>query len=456
MTTELFVDQIAPAQWNPRQTRDGTQMAELAESIAAHGIIEPLVVRPAAEEDKYELICGTRRLEAATRLKMTSVPVTVRSADDTEAQQIALIENVQSENLHPLDEGVAYASMHEDGRQGLTSLAKAVGKTVRHLTKRIALTRLTTPVLQAFSENRIRLAHAERLCLVPKTMQEVALKECFYPLFRNEKLLEPAPIADLDMWIAQNVKVAVNGPTIETYFPEIETPEAVPTMVALSESFHAGADLGNKKHGLVNGGSWQEIRTKKDHCENVVDGVVVHGGPVRTVKCCVKKGCPKHRPVKTQAQRSTAAAATKKAGKPQWEIDQERRVAEEKAWEANLETLWPAFAVHVKALPVTVDLVALAISEWRLKNVTPLLDGQKLTQATLGQALAISIVLSHSTYDRQAFAKSTKPFGFKMPPKPAAPKPAAEKKVSTKGAKAQTKAKTKGAKTKATKKKSTR
>ena len=199
-------------------------------------------------------------------------------------------------------------------------------------------------------------------------------------------------------------------------------PDAVPTLLRLSESGHPGADLDDKKHGLVGAMSWVEIGTtpyngkKVKDCDNAVDGVVVHGGPVRLARVCAKKGCPVHRPPAPQKQKGETAAGEGKApGKQQWEIDAEKRTADAEAWRAELPPLLAAFAEHVKDEPFTAEILTELIGEWSLDRIAEQIEGWTLTADNMGQASVLRMVVD---YDRTTFSKVAKAYGFKMPRKP--------------------------------------
>src|SRR5215475_12259172 len=105
-TLEVVVDRITPSPFQPRRTFDEAKIDELASSIRNQGIIQPLVVRPKA--DGFELIAGERRWRAAMRAGLTQVPIVVREASDHEALQLALVENLQREDLNPIEEANGY------------------------------------------------------------------------------------------------------------------------------------------------------------------------------------------------------------------------------------------------------------------------------------------------------------------------------------------------------------
>ena len=160
------------------------------------------------------------------------------------------------------------------------------------------------------------------------------------------------------------------------------------------------------------GKAWK--RKAKD-CEHAVDGVVVHGGPVRVLRACAKKGCPVHRP-KAKPAPAGEAKATGEQKRPQYEIDNERREVERKAWEAELPEVAQAFAEHVKGLKLTPEMLGRLV---RTDDIVKHLDGWELTTETMGEAVAFEGV---QVWNRDQFKDTSAAFGFKMPRKPKAKK----------------------------------
>ena len=412
------IDKLVAARWNPRTTIDRVALEELQWSIEQHGIIEPLVVRQKGSA-KFEVICGGRRLRCALALKLVKVPVVIREVDDSTALQLAVVENIQKANLHPLDEAAAYAALLKaDKKATHASVGRQCGKKPAHVFKRCQLLKLHVSVRKVFAENRITEGHANRLTRVPVEKQEDALETCFHPLFRSDMLddgaeqMEPAPVADLDEWIARHVKEEIDAADVTHVFPELalqsaaEHPEElVPTLIDLSDSNTPGSDLGTKTHGLVGNLSWTEIRTAKDECENQMQGVVKHGGVVRVLTICAKRGCPKHRPPKPKPK-----AGAKASGKPDYQVEQERQDRERQAWALLEPKMLAAFIGQVKDLQITPTMIEASLGH-RQRGILKVLGVKKLTATNMGQAMAVSFVIG--SWSQRTFTKDAKPFGFK-------------------------------------------
>ena len=406
---EIAVSKLDPSPLNPRRTFSPEKLAELQSSIAAQGMIEPIVARKKGQ--RFEIVCGERRHRAASALKLTTVPVVVRKLSDIAALELALVENIQDEDLHPLDEAAAYEALLKAPGVTLESVSARVGRSASHIYRRLQFLKLTSPVRMAFARDAITVRHAERLTRVPASEQAEALETCFATLFASEQL-EPGPVRHLDEWIARHVKEQLNNDAIVHVFPELieqaggDHPEdAILEMVGLSESHHAGSDLGDRKHGLLNAGRWDEIRSDGDRCEHARNGAVLHGGKLRVIECCIQKGCKKHRPLRPKP----SAAAAKKTAE-QRRVDERRKGEEVRAaWDRNKPKLLEAFVAHVKGAEVTPALVE-AFSGYLLKTTKALIG--KVTPENMGQAMSIAVMLDGRCYDVASFKRGAKRFGF--------------------------------------------
>ena len=150
---ELSVELIQPNRFQPRREFDEAALEELRESIARHGILQPLSVR-AIGGGKYELIAGERRLRAARLAGLTAVPVVFRTASDAEMAEMALIENIQREDLNPIEEARAYERLLTEFRLSQEELARRVARSRSAIANSVRLLRLAEEV-QAFVANGV-------------------------------------------------------------------------------------------------------------------------------------------------------------------------------------------------------------------------------------------------------------------------------------------------------------
>jgi ParB family chromosome partitioning protein len=155
------VDRITPSPFQPRRTFDEAKIEELAASIRNQGIIQPLVVR--RKGDGYELIAGERRWRAAMRAGLTQVPIVVRDASDHEALQLALVENLQREDLNPIEEANGYRRLQEEFQWSQEEMAEKVGKSRPAIANAMRLLSLPAEVQQEVSSGNLPAGQARAL-----------------------------------------------------------------------------------------------------------------------------------------------------------------------------------------------------------------------------------------------------------------------------------------------------
>jgi ParB family transcriptional regulator, chromosome partitioning protein len=158
------IELIRPGAFQPRRRFAEAELEALAQSIREKGILQPLLVRPlAGEEADFELVAGERRWRAAQRLGLHEVPVIVRPFGDSEALEIALVENLQREDLSPLEEAEAYSRLMEEFGRSQARLAEAVGKSRSHVANTVRLLALPAPVRRRLDEGELSAGHARAL-----------------------------------------------------------------------------------------------------------------------------------------------------------------------------------------------------------------------------------------------------------------------------------------------------
>lgn len=159
--SEVEIDSIVPGSMQPRTRFDEASLESLAESIRAHGIVQPLLVR--RREEGYELIAGERRWRAARLAGVTRVPVLVKDVPDDSLLEIALIENIQRENLNPIEEAQAYKKLIETVGLTQEALASRVGRDRTYITNYLRLLKLPDDVQQLVIDGRLSMGHARAL-----------------------------------------------------------------------------------------------------------------------------------------------------------------------------------------------------------------------------------------------------------------------------------------------------
>jgi ParB family chromosome partitioning protein len=164
-TLEVAVERITPSPFQPRRTFDEAKLDELAASIRNQGIIQPLVVR--AKADAFELIAGERRWRAAMKAGLERVPVVVREANDHEALQLALVENLQREDLNPIEEAAGYRRLQEEFHWSQEEMAEKVGKSRPAIANSLRLLSLPAEVQREVSDGHLPAGQARALLGLP-------------------------------------------------------------------------------------------------------------------------------------------------------------------------------------------------------------------------------------------------------------------------------------------------
>ena len=183
------VEEIRENSYQPRKDFDDQALLDLAQSIRSSGIIQPLVVRKNSKEG-YELIAGERRLRAARLAGLKHVPIVIRRTTDREALELALIENIQRENLNCLDEGKAYAQLLEDFSLTQEEIAERVGKDRTSITNYLRLLRLPESIQGDLRNQLLTFGHAK--ALLGFADQEIMLKT------RNEIIEKKLSVRDTE------------------------------------------------------------------------------------------------------------------------------------------------------------------------------------------------------------------------------------------------------------------
>jgi ParB family transcriptional regulator, chromosome partitioning protein len=172
----LPLTRLQPGRYQPRLHMAPEGLEELAESIRRQGIVQPIVVR-AVEEGRYEIIAGERRFRAARLAGLEEVPVIVRELDDRAALSVALIENIQRQDLNPMEEARALARLVEEFELTHEEAAVAVGRSRVAVSNLLRLLNASAPVREALEQGSIEMGHARALLALPDAAQGHALRK---------------------------------------------------------------------------------------------------------------------------------------------------------------------------------------------------------------------------------------------------------------------------------------
>ncbi|MEO8723166.1 MAG: ParB/RepB/Spo0J family partition protein [Sphingobium sp.] len=157
----IDISAITPHPHQPRRHFDEAALQELADSIARRGVIQPIVVRPHGKG--YQIVAGERRWRAAQRAHLHRIPAIIRDFDEAETLEIALVENIQRQDLNPMEEAEAYSRLIAEFGHSQEALARLVGKSRSHVANLIRLLDLPAPVQDAVMDGRLTMGHARAL-----------------------------------------------------------------------------------------------------------------------------------------------------------------------------------------------------------------------------------------------------------------------------------------------------
>jgi ParB family transcriptional regulator, chromosome partitioning protein len=165
----LPVSSLVPHPDQPRRHFDEDALEELAQSLRQRGLIQPIVVRP--HGTKFQVVAGERRWRAAQRARLHEVPALVRDFNDVETLEVALVENIQRQDLNAIEEAAAYQRLIDDFGHKQDALAKIVGKSRSHVANLLRLLDLPEPVRAAVADGRLSMGHARALVSAPDAEQ---------------------------------------------------------------------------------------------------------------------------------------------------------------------------------------------------------------------------------------------------------------------------------------------
>ena len=178
--TEVDLDRLVPNRRQPRVAFDEAKLQELSRSIGSSGLIQPIVVR-ALEGDSFEIVAGERRWRAAQMAQCHEVPVVIRTLSDRETLEIALIENIQRQNLSPIEEARGYRRLLNDFGETQENIARQVGKSRSHIANVVRLLNLPEPVQKWLEEGALQAGHARALLAAkdPVGMAKIVINNNF-------------------------------------------------------------------------------------------------------------------------------------------------------------------------------------------------------------------------------------------------------------------------------------
>lgn len=213
--TEIDVGKLMPNFYQPRQGFNQEKMDELKKSIKTHGIIQPIIVRESTEG--YEIVAGERRLKAAKEIGLKKVPVIIRQFNNLKTFEVALVENIQREDLNPIDQAVAFKRLVDEFNLTHQELAEITGKSRAFITNTIRLLNLDNWVKERVALGKISLGHAKvMLSIEDQQLQQESGQQI---IEQNLSVRELERL--IAQWTKKSKKISVQKKIIQK-FPELE------------------------------------------------------------------------------------------------------------------------------------------------------------------------------------------------------------------------------------------
>lgn len=211
----LKISEIEPNRSQPRKDFDENSLSDLAQSISQHGLLQPLLVRP-LPIGGYQIVAGERRYRACRMAGLTEVPVTIRELSDTETMELALIENLQREDLSPIEEALGYKALIDEHGFSQEEVATSVGKSRPAIANSLRILKLPDSVLEYVQQDKISAGHARALLMLDNEEDMLELAELIYKK---------------DLSVRQAEKLAKKKPEVE----EDTQPERKPSFYSMVE-----------------------------------------------------------------------------------------------------------------------------------------------------------------------------------------------------------------------------
>jgi ParB family chromosome partitioning protein len=246
---QIPLEHIRPNEWNRKHGGfNKAKLQELADSIKAVGVLHPALVRSRPDKPPFELVAGERRWRAAKLAGLATLPCVVREIDDATLMKIATIENLQREDIHPLDEAEGYARLIAKGDYDVELLAKEVGRSPSYVYQRLKLQDLIPPAKKQLEEGKIQAGHAILIARLQPVQQKEVLASY---VFRRD---DGASVHEIDSYIRQHILLDLSQASFKRDDAELD-PKAGPCTICPKRTGYQPALFAD----VCNGG-------KKDYC----------------------------------------------------------------------------------------------------------------------------------------------------------------------------------------------
>jgi ParB family chromosome partitioning protein len=365
---DLPLTQLQESPFNPRKRFEQTSLEELAQSIRAQGVLAPLLVRE-LEPERFEIVAGSRRFRASQLAGLEQVPVRVVNLSDAEAQLAMAVENLQREDVHPLEEARAFANLLQQ-QYDIATIAAKVGRSERFVAERIRLNELIPAVAEAFLEDKITVGHALLIAKLPASQQPEAFNAAFRRMWTTQGDTQTlVPVKELAAWIETNILLDLTAAAFDRHdgslLPEAGSCDDCPKRTGAntflfpgeapdscldkqcyvaktdrhiaraleqrSELVQISSSWGSRNGGPLGRNRYVEVTPAKNgnaskaaqkRCSHLTKGIVVDGGSRgQILTICAEPSCTVHH---TQAQQSQQAA--EKARQEQRKQNEKRKL----------------------------------------------------------------------------------------------------------------------------------
>lgn len=380
----LKVSECYESETNPRgKDFGGKSFEELVASVKEKGVLVPVLarqmpLRTRTEETQYEIIAGNRRLRAAKQAGLKEIPAQLVEMTDDEAREAQIVENLQREDVHPLEEGEAYRQLIEDGGRTVKDVAVKVGKSETYVRQRLFLTNLSKKAAKAYRAGELPDSFAAALARLVATAQDETLKwvsgqwrDITLEELNRHITQEYSNPLKFQPWLTDaDVAKAVGPckecpPNRESLFGKVKEGfqctdlrcwrRKMAAFVAYKKETEPELALVSEQYGeseapwAMSAGDYELIESKKDRCDYAQKALVVDGEDIgKTVTICAAKECPDHGDQHTDYQQSPEEKERRKKEREKERVNKQK---EDAAILAAIQRLtWPLSEKHLDEL----------------------------------------------------------------------------------------------------------
>ncbi|NOS67947.1 MAG: ParB/RepB/Spo0J family partition protein [Candidatus Peribacteraceae bacterium] len=450
----LEISKVTPSKTNPRKNFDAAALQELSISVKKHGILQPILVRPLNGSGTFEIVAGERRFRAAKAAELKEIPATVRELSDQAVLEIQVIENLQREDLHPMEEAEGYRQLIAIRPKGeapydAARIAERIGRSVKYVYDRIKLLNLIEPLRKEFSEDKITAGHAILLARLSAKDQKLVHDRGLYQhehahfkeIVADSDGKKAVSVRELQQFIDEHCRFVPERDVDPMLFPETtallksaDPKKKSDKIVAISLGYvQDTARTGGEKH--VSPLSWKRADGKQGSkpCDFSVIGVVVAGeNRAKAFRVCLQKEKCKTHWAEWQRARAknrgqtgplpAGVSVSENARKEKERIEEERRKEqlEQERFNRALPEILKALAEAVKKAPIPqvgkkiVEAISRFYLSGDLKAAMKFYVPGKSAEEMLRHAMYVSLLYSFDDEGETEIETQCKAFGVDM------------------------------------------